>query len=70
MSRHRVALSRIFRVVRKHWRPFVLGMLIVFTTAITCYLYAHGSERAERAALTIGGTLVGMIGIAAWVCRR
>ncbi len=70
MSRHRVALSRIFRVVRDHWRPFVLGVLIVFTVAATCYLYTHGSERAERAALAIGGTFIGMLCIAAWVCRR
>ncbi|MBB1626399.1 hypothetical protein A9974_14305 [Achromobacter sp. UMC71] len=60
----------MFRVVRKHWRPFVLGVLIVFTIATTCYLYAHGADRGERAALAIGGTLVGMLGIAAWVCRR
>lgn len=70
MRRHSVALSRIFRVAREHWRPFVLGVLIVFTFAATCYLYSHGSDRAERAAFAIGGTLVGMLGIAVWVCRR
>lgn len=70
MSRHRVALSRFFRVVYKHWRPFLLGLLIVFTVATTCFLYMHGSDRAERASLAIGGTFVGMLCIALWVCRR
>ena len=70
MSRHRFAKSGLFRAVRNNWRPFVLGVLIVLVLAITCTLYMHGSDRAERAATAIGGTLIGMLCIAFWVCRR
>lgn len=70
MSRHRFAKSGIFRAVRNNWRPFVLGVLIVFVAAISFLLYMHGSDRAMRAAIAIGGTLVGMLGIGFFVCRR
>lgn len=70
MSRHRVALSRWFPSVRKSWRSFVLGVLIVFVAAFACNLYVQGSPRAEHAAIAISWTLIGMLGLACWVCRR
>lgn len=70
MSKSRSTLSGRIRKVRAQWRSFVLGMLIVFTAAIVCALYLHGSHQGEHAAITIGWTLVGMLAIACWVCRR
>jgi len=60
----------VFRAVLSIWRPFVLGVLIVLVATITCMLYMHGSDSAERAALALGGTLIGMLCIAFWVCKR
>ncbi|MBN9637113.1 MAG: hypothetical protein J0I68_01165 [Achromobacter sp.] len=48
----------------------MLGVLIVFTAAAVCGLYLHGSHQGEHAAMAIGWTLVGMLAIAYWVCRR
>lgn len=70
MSRHRFARSVVVSAVRNNWRLFVLGVLIVFVLVVTCILYTHGSDRAERAAIAIGGTLIGMLCIGCWVCRR
>lgn len=70
MSRHRFALSRVFRAARKHWRPFLLGVSIVFLLAFVCILLLFDSERTERAAVFIGGTFIGMVAIAILVCRR
>lgn len=70
MSRHRFALSTVFRAVRKHWRPILLGASMVLLLALVCFLYLLDAERGERAAIFIGGTLVGMICIALLVYRR
>ncbi len=70
MSPGRVDFRGACRAARSQWRPFLLGVLMVFLVALTCYLYLHGSERAERAALAMGGTFIGMLGVAWWVCRR
>ncbi len=70
MSRQRVALSRWLHIARKHWRPFLLGVLIVFVAVAVCGLYLQGSDRAEHAAIVIGWTFIGMLGLASWVCRR
>ncbi|MCK3552237.1 hypothetical protein MZI99_26485, partial [Escherichia coli] len=70
MRKPRVASSGRLRTARTHWRPFVLGVLIVFTAAAVCGLYLHGSHQGEHAAMAIGWTLVGMLAIACWVCRR
>lgn len=70
MSKHKLALRGVRRAFLNNWRPFVLGLLIVLTAAISCILYFYGSERAERAAVAIGGTLIGMLLIGFFVCRR
>ncbi|WP_251881328.1 hypothetical protein [Achromobacter sp. Marseille-Q4954] len=39
--------------------------------AVTCLLlYVHGSELTESVALIVGGTVMGMLGIAYMVYRR
>ena len=70
MSKPRFASIRACRAWRKHWRPFLLGMLIAFTVTVSVVLYIYGSEHSERAGLAIGGTLAGMLIIAFFVCRR
>lgn len=70
MNKFLFALSGVCRAFLNNWRPFVLGLLIVFTAATSCVLYFHGSERAERAAVAIGGTLIGMLVVSFFVCRR
>lgn len=70
MRRPRVALSGWLRTARRHWRPFVLGVLIVFTVVIVCGLYLLGTDRGEHAAIVLGAALVGMLALGAWVCRR
>ncbi|MCZ8407570.1 hypothetical protein O9649_07175 [Achromobacter dolens] len=45
-------------------------MLIVFTVTAVCGLYLHGSHQGEHAAIAMGWTLVGMLALAYWVCRR
>jgi hypothetical protein len=56
--------------MRACWRPLLLGIAIILTATIAAWLYLHGSERAERAALAIGGTLIGMLLLGALVCKR
>ncbi|WP_139122065.1 hypothetical protein [Achromobacter ruhlandii] len=63
-------MSRWLRTARKNWRPFMLGVLIVFIATAVCGLYLHGSDRAEHAAIVIGWVFIGMLGLASWVCRR
>lgn len=70
MSRPRVALSGWLRAARRNWRPFVLGVLIVFTVALVCVLYLRGTDRGEHAAIVLGTALIGMLGLGVWVCRR
>jgi hypothetical protein len=60
----------VFRRMRACWRPLLLGIAIILTATIAAWLYLHGSERAERAALAIGGTLIGMLLLGALVCKR
>lgn len=70
MRRPEIVSSGRIRAARAHWRPFVLGMLIVFTVTAVCGLYLHGSHQGEHAAIAMGWTLVGMLALAYWVCRR
>ncbi|WP_183012567.1 hypothetical protein [Achromobacter sp. UMC46] len=70
MRKVKTSLDRALRHARRHWREFLLGIAIVFTTAAAAWLYSHGCERAERAALAIGGTLVGMLLLGILVCKR
>ena len=70
MSRHSFALSKIISAARKNWRPFLLGVSTVFLLAFLCILYLLDSARTERAAIFIGGTFAGMVGLAMLVCRR
>lgn len=50
--------------------PFVMGLLIALTAMVSCVLYFHGSDRAERAAIAMGGTFIGMLLVSVFVCRR
>ena len=70
MSKLRFAMRGACFALRSHWRPFVLGLLIVITAAVCCALYFHGAERGERAALALGGTLLGMLIIGFLVMKR
>ncbi|MFY4258927.1 hypothetical protein ACOTCG_15125 [Achromobacter xylosoxidans] len=68
--KQRIALSRWLHTVRKNWRSCLMVGLIALIAAAVCGLYLQGSHRCERAAIVIGWTLIGMLGLAAWVCRR
>lgn len=70
MSKVNPVVFQYLRQVRLHWRPFLLGAAIILTAAAAAWLYMHGCERAERAALAIGGTLIGMLLLGGFVCKR
>ncbi len=64
------SLSEAWRAIRTQWRLFLLVSSIALI-AVTCLLlYVHGSELTESVALIVGGTVMGMLGIAYMVYRR
>lgn len=70
MRKPEFALHDVRCAFLKKWRAFVLVLLIVLTAAFSCILYFHESQRGELAALTLGGTLIGMLFVGFFVCRR
>lgn len=58
-----------WRMLRIHWHGIALGMLILAATALCVYLYWTGSDSGRRAAIVLGFTLIGMLVLAAIVCR-
>jgi len=70
MSKPGFALHDVRCAFLKKWRALVLIVLIMLTAALSCILYFHESQRGELAALAFGGTLIGMLFVGFFVCRR
>lgn len=64
------SLSAAWRAIRTQWRLFLLVSSIALIAVTRLLLYVHGSELTESVALIVGGTVMGMLGIAYMVYRR
>lgn len=52
------------------WRRWLLALLLVLLLGFIGWLFWLDTPRATRAGLVLGGTLVGMLALAARVCRK
>lgn len=55
---------------RHRWRQWVLGLLLILLVGFIGCLFWVDTPRSTRAGLMLGGTLVGMLALAAYVCRK
>ena len=70
MNKLKCAWRAASNSARRSWRPFLLGLLISLLLAACALGLLIESERAERAAFAIGGTLIGMICLALLICGK